>query len=74
MQGAVAAFFPDFQEGGAEAGKMIARILHGESPGSIPFYQVKKTKVIVNPKAGITVPPDVVKKADTVVGEGAKPK
>jgi ABC-type uncharacterized transport system substrate-binding protein len=74
MQGAVAAFFPDFQEGGAEAGKMIARILRGESPGSIPFYQVKKTKVIVNPKTGITVPPDVVKQADTVVGEGAKPK
>jgi putative ABC transport system substrate-binding protein len=74
MQGAVASFFPDFQEGGAEAGKMIARILRGESPGSIPFYQVKKTKVIVNPKAGTTVPPEVVKQADTVVGEVAKPK
>jgi putative tryptophan/tyrosine transport system substrate-binding protein len=74
MQGAVASFFPDFQEGGAEAGKMIARILRGESPGKIPFYQVKTTKVIVNPKAGVAVPPDVVKQADSVVGEGAKPK
>jgi ABC-type uncharacterized transport system substrate-binding protein len=34
------------------------------------------TKLIVNPggagKAGITLPEDVVKKADTVVGESAK--
>ena len=74
MQGAVASFFPDFQEGGAEAGKMIARILKGESPAKIPFYQIKTTKVIVNPSAGVTVPPEVVKQADTVVGEGAKPK
>jgi len=76
MQGAVASFFPDFQEGGAEAGKMIARVLKGESPGSIPFYRLQTTKVVVNPagagKVGITLPPDVVKQADTVVGEGAK--
>ena len=72
LQGAVASFFPDFQEGGVQAGKMVARVLQGESPGSIPFYQVKTTKIIVNPagasKAGITLPPDVVKQADTVVG------
>jgi putative ABC transport system substrate-binding protein len=74
MQGAVASFFPDFQEGGAEAGKMIARVLKGESPAKIPFYQIKKTRTIVNPKAGVNVPPDVVKQADTVVGEAAKPK
>jgi len=76
MQGAVASFFPDFQEGGAEAGKMIARVLKGESPGSIPFYRLQTTKVVVNPagagKVGITLPPDVLKQADTVVGEGAK--
>ena len=48
MQGAVASFFPDFQEGGVEAGKMIARVLHGESPEKIPFYRLKTTKLIVN--------------------------
>jgi putative tryptophan/tyrosine transport system substrate-binding protein len=72
MQGAVASFFPDFQVGGVEAGKMIARVLHGESPGSIPFYQLKTTKLIVNPGAGVTVPAEVVNQADSVVGEGAK--
>jgi ABC-type uncharacterized transport system substrate-binding protein len=73
MQGATAAFYPDFQEGGVEAGKMIARVLHGESPAKIPFYRIKTTKVAVNPgaagAAGVTLPPDVVKSADTVVGE-----
>jgi len=72
LKGAVASFFPDFQEGGAEAGKMIARILRGESPGSIPFYRVQATKIAVNPsgagKVGVTLSPDVVKQADTVVG------
>jgi ABC-type uncharacterized transport system substrate-binding protein len=68
MQGAIASFFPDFQEGGVEAGKMVARVLRGESPASIPFYQLKTTKLIVNTGGGVTVPPDVVKQADTVVG------
>jgi ABC-type uncharacterized transport system substrate-binding protein len=76
MQGAVASFFPDFQLGGVEAGKMIARVLKGESPASIPFYRLKTTKLAVNPEGagnvGVTVPPDVVKQADTVVGGGAK--
>ncbi|HEX5574255.1 MAG TPA: ABC transporter substrate binding protein, partial [Gemmatimonadales bacterium] len=72
LKGAVASFFPDFQEGGVEAGKMVARVLRGESPASIPFYRVKTTKLMVNPaeagKAGVSVPPEVVKQADTVVG------
>jgi ABC-type uncharacterized transport system substrate-binding protein len=68
LQGAVASFFPDFQEGGVVAGKMIARVLKGESPEKIPFYRLQTTKLAVNPNAGVTVPPDVVKQADTVVG------
>jgi ABC-type uncharacterized transport system substrate-binding protein len=75
LQGAIASFYPDFQEGGVEAGKMIARVLRGESPASIPFYRLKTTKLVVNPgdagKVGVTLPPDLVKQADSVVG-GAK--
>jgi ABC-type uncharacterized transport system substrate-binding protein len=78
MQGAIASFYPDFQEGGVVAGKMIARVLKGESPGTIPFYRLVTTKIAVNPaeagKMGVTVPPDVVKQADTVVGGGAQPQ
>lgn len=44
LKGATAAFYPDFQEGGAEAGKMIGRILKGESPAGIPFYRLETTK------------------------------
>jgi ABC-type uncharacterized transport system substrate-binding protein len=78
LQGAVASFFPDFQEGGVEAGKMIARVLKGESAGSIPFYRIKTTKLAVNPagagNVGVTMPPEVVKQADTVVGGHAEKK
>jgi ABC-type uncharacterized transport system substrate-binding protein len=44
LKGATAALYPDFQEGGVEAGKMIGRILKGESPGAIPFYRLQTTK------------------------------
>lgn len=51
LKGATAAFYPDFQEGGVEAGKMIGRILKGESPGAIPFYRLQTTKEQVSPDA-----------------------
>jgi putative ABC transport system substrate-binding protein len=77
LQGATASLFPDFQEGGVEAGKMIARVLKGESPGSIPFYRIETTRLAVNPSGastvGVSVPPDVVKQADTVVAGATKP-
>ena len=72
LQGAIASFYPDFQEGGVVAGKMIARVLRGESPANIPFYRLKTTRLVVNQgdagKMGITLPPDLVKEADSVLG------
>jgi len=44
LKGATAAFYPDFQQGGVEAGKMIGRILKGESPEKIPFYRLENSK------------------------------
>jgi len=44
MKGATAALYPDFQEGGVVAGRMIGRILKGESPAKIPFYRLQTTK------------------------------
>jgi ABC-type uncharacterized transport system substrate-binding protein len=76
LQGAVLSFAADFQEGGVVAGKMIARILKGESPAKIPFYQVKSTKLVVNPgeagRIGVTIPPELVKEANEVVGDSAR--
>ncbi|HEU5039837.1 MAG TPA: ABC transporter substrate-binding protein [Gemmatimonadales bacterium] len=72
MQGAVASIFPDFQEGGVEAGKMVARVLRGESPAGMPFLRLQTTKLIVNTgeakSAGVAVPAEVVREADSVVG------
>ena len=47
LRGATAAVYPDFQEGGVMAGRMIGRVLKGESPGTIPFYRVVTTKTSV---------------------------
>ena len=77
LQGAVASFYPDFQEGGVEAGKMIARLLRGESPAKIPFHRLETTKTVVNQgdaaKLGIPLSPEVVKEADSVVGGAPSP-
>jgi len=47
LRGATAAVYPDFQEGGVMAGRMIGRVLKGESPGKIPFYRVVTTKTSI---------------------------
>ena len=77
LQGAIASFYPDFQEGGVQAGHMIARVLKGESPASIPFYRLETTKTVVNSadaaKLGIPLSPEVLQQADSVVG-GPPPK
>ncbi len=78
VNGAILSFYPDFQEGGVQAGKMIGRILKGESPANIPFYRVQTTKLVVNAgdagKIGITISPDLLKQADSVVGEDSSKK
>jgi ABC-type uncharacterized transport system substrate-binding protein len=51
LKGATAALYPDFQEGGVEAGKMIGRILKGESPGAIPFFRLQTTKEQISKSA-----------------------
>jgi ABC-type uncharacterized transport system substrate-binding protein len=73
MKGATAAIYPDFQEGGTVAGGMVARILKGESPANIPFYQVTTSKVAVNTGTGTAVPAEVKNEASKVVGDSAKP-
>jgi ABC-type uncharacterized transport system substrate-binding protein len=47
LRGATAAVYPDFQEGGIVAGRMIGRVMKGESPAGIPFYRVVTTKTSV---------------------------
>jgi ABC-type uncharacterized transport system substrate-binding protein len=64
MKGATAALYPDFQEGSVVAGKMIARILKGESPAKIPFFRLETVKT--------KLASDVA--TDSAKGGAAKPK
>jgi ABC-type uncharacterized transport system substrate-binding protein len=73
MKGATAAIYPDFQEGGTVAGKMVARILKGESPATIPFYRVTTSRLAVNTGTGTAVPAEVTGEATKVVGDSTKP-
>lgn len=72
VKGAYAAFYPDFQEGGVEAGRMIGRVLKGESPAGIPFFELKTTHLAVNPNTGVPVPDDVAKEARPAAAESTK--
>lgn len=57
---------------GKETGKMVAQILNGANPGSIPVMTMKDMDIYINPqtaeKIGVTFPQEVLDKA-TVLGE-----
>jgi ABC-type uncharacterized transport system substrate-binding protein len=71
LQGAVAAVYPDFAEGGVVAGHMIGRILKGESPAGIPFHRVQTTKEEVSPENARAI--DVTVKESARPARGAAP-
>lgn len=72
--GGLLAVARDYYDSGREAAKLAARIMRGESPAGMPFVPFSKTRLIVNLDAarrlGVTIPADIVAKADEVVGRG----
>jgi putative ABC transport system substrate-binding protein len=70
-RGAVAALGFNYRDVGRQTGAIVARVLKGEQPGTIPVQGVEITELVVNPKAaeamGITIPEAVVGRAKTVV-------
>lgn len=70
-RGAVAALGVNYNDIGVEAGKIMARILKGESAGSIPSQRMSKFDLHVSPKhaqeQGITLSDEVQKSATQVV-------
>jgi len=63
-----------FYDSGVAAADVVARVLAGTSPADIPFSNVATAKVSVNldvaRRLGITIPPDLMEQADTVVENG----
>ena len=70
-QGAVAVVALDSYDGGKEAAQLAVRVMRGESPASIPFQPLTKTRTIVSLAAarmvGLVIPESVLRKADKVI-------
>jgi putative tryptophan/tyrosine transport system substrate-binding protein len=69
--GGLMSFGGDAAESYHVAGVYVGRILNGEKPADLPVQQVTKVEWIINLKAakalGITVPPQIVARADVVI-------
>jgi putative ABC transport system substrate-binding protein len=72
-RGAIAAYGLDYFFVGHSAGEKAVRILRGEKAGDIPWETAEKFSLIINEKAakaqGFFIPPELLKKADKVIGE-----
>jgi putative ABC transport system substrate-binding protein len=70
-KGGLVSITPDEQEGHRMAVEMVARILRGETPATMPVYQATRYRTAINLRTaramGIDVPPAVLTRADDVV-------
>jgi ABC-type uncharacterized transport system substrate-binding protein len=61
----------DYYDSGREAAKLAARIMHGDSPATLPFVGMADVQIIINQTAardaGLTSPAAVVAKAQKVI-------
>ena len=71
VRGAIAAVGINYYDLGLQTGRMVARILKGEAPGSIASETSDKLELFVNPgaaqKQGVTLDEEFVKSATKVV-------
>jgi putative ABC transport system substrate-binding protein len=70
-KGATAAYGLDYFLVGYSAGKKAVLVLKGLKPGDIPWGPMEKFSLVINQSAaknqGVTIPPDILKKADKVL-------
>ena len=70
-KGAIAAYGLDYFLVGYSAGKKAVLVLKGLKPGDIPWGPMEKFSLVINQSAakiqGVTIPPDILKKADKVL-------
>lgn len=71
--GAALAVSRDYEQAGRDLARLLERIMKGESPAAIPFQLVSRTRLVVNldnaALCGLTVPPELLSRADEVIGE-----
>jgi ABC-type uncharacterized transport system substrate-binding protein len=71
--GAVVVVGRDYHQAGRESALLAARVMRGERPADIPFQNVGKTRLVLNPgvarRLGLQLPASLVARADQVVGE-----
>ena len=70
-KGAVAAYGLDYFLVGYSAGKKAVLVLKGLKPGEVPWGPMEKFSLVINQSAakmqGVTIPPDILTKADKVL-------
>ncbi len=71
--GAVAVIARDFEDAGREAAFLAVRVLQGESPASIPFQPILRSRLMINlpiaRAANLTIPASLLQRADVLVGK-----
>ncbi|HET8729365.1 MAG TPA: ABC transporter substrate-binding protein [Alphaproteobacteria bacterium] len=72
-RGTIATVGFDYYQVGRQTGEVVARVLNGEDPGSIPVRTATGTDLFVNPAAaeamGVTLPQEMIDRATKVVGQ-----
>jgi putative tryptophan/tyrosine transport system substrate-binding protein len=71
IKGALGAYGPSNYEMGRQAAGFVDKILKGQKPENLPVEPSKKFDLIINFRTanaiGLTIPPDMLKKADKVI-------
>jgi len=66
-----------FYDNGYDMGTMMIRVLRGANPATMPFHIAQKRTLIIDLDAarqyGVTIPADVISRADTVYGGSGSP-
>jgi putative tryptophan/tyrosine transport system substrate-binding protein len=71
IKGALGAYGPSYYEMGRQAAGLVDKILKGQKPENLPVELARKFDLVINMRTanaiGLTIPPEVLKKADRVI-------
>lgn len=71
IRGALAAYGPSNYQMGRQAAGLVDKILKGQKPENLPVEAARKFDLVINFRTanaiGLTIPPDILKKADRVI-------